>query len=135
MSRLFGGWLHATSRLQVEKYGRDLSEVPQELYGEEVRQHVVGAIEELGEYLKEADWKPWKPRPQFASEEARIKRCEELVDVLHFIANLCVLEGLTDAELSQMYLDKVEKNRIRNDHMGASEAEDTVMRRAFGLPS
>lgn len=115
---LFSGWLHATKVLQEEKYG-NISNLRGDAYGDNVRQNVVGAIEELGEYLKEADWKPWKPRPQFASDDFRARRREELVDVLHFVANLCVIEGLDDRVLSDIYLEKLAFNRARSDHHDA----------------
>lgn len=117
---LFAGWLHATRKLQEERYG-DLAHLRGDAYAAAVRSNVVGAIEELGEYLKEADWKPWKPRPEFDTAPMEARRQDELVDVLHFIANLCVLEGLNDHLLSDIYLDKLEINRNRPDHRDPRE--------------
>lgn len=111
---LFGGWLHATARLQREKYRDDLAELEGDEYAEQVALNVTGLIEELGEYLKETRWKPWKIVGRDTT--SRAARREELVDVLHFVANLCVLEGFTDRSLSEAYLEKLEFNRAREDH-------------------
>lgn len=113
--RLFGGWLHAAARLQHDKYHQDLADLEGEAYAEQVALNVTGVQEELGEYLKETRWKPWK-RPGREPATAHRRR-EELVDVLHFVANLCVLEGLTDQTLSDLYLEKVRFNLERADHV------------------
>lgn len=120
--RLFGGWLDITKRLQRERYGVEIDQLRGEDYAGAVMMNVTASVAELGEYLQETQWKPWKKTVDAPDRERRAERVEELVDVLHFVANLLALEGVDDAELSAVYLDKVNKNRTRSDHHAHSVA-------------
>lgn len=67
-------------------------------------------MELLGEVPREFHWKYWShARPFF--NRARI--LEEIVDVLHFLANVLVAIGVTDDELEEAYQLKQAENRRR----------------------
>jgi hypothetical protein len=112
--RLFGGWLDCTAKLQHEKYGVYPEQLEGSAYAEYLRLNGFAALVELGEFAQKRNWKPYKI--QGRDETRRDEAIEELVDVLHHIANILILEGVDDKELSERYLDKVNKNRARSDH-------------------
>lgn len=110
---MFETWLSTTRELQIESYGHD----PTTLEGEEFATFVTwnswAAVSELVEMMDELDWKPWAKLRGRPEQEARDRAVGEVVDVLHFVGNLAVALGLTDAELSQAYARKVQINRER----------------------
>jgi hypothetical protein len=109
---LFGSWLAQTRDLQNEFYGFDLpfdiEDKTEELI-DYVRVNVLAAEDELHEALNEVSWKPWASA-QFINREEFIG---EIVDTLHFIGNLLAGVGCTDAELTEAYLEKMNRNRAR----------------------
>lgn len=119
--RLFGGWLDLAKRLQRERYGNEPEEMEGKAYAEYLRLNFTAAVVELGEYMQLAKWKPYKTEGR--DDETRAERIEELVDVLHHVANILVLERVTDLELTDAYLAKVEKNRQRTDHKAHGSVE------------
>jgi hypothetical protein len=63
------------------------------------------------EGMHEFDWKPWvKTELGFLNRDAFVG---EMIDVLHFVANMLVAAGCTDDELSNKYAEKQQKNRDR----------------------
>ena len=117
---MFDGWLLRTSVLQQQSYGTK----PQELEGEPrveyVRWNVLAAMRELGETLNEVKgWKPWATkRDDVGDFKNRDDYVEELVDTLHFIANLLCVAGVTDTELSEAYERKMAVNAARQSTAG-----------------
>lgn len=105
----FGEWLMRTRVLQREAFGVD----PYRLEGTEreeyVRWNVLAAEDELHEALGEISWKPWASKEYFNREEF----IGELVDVLHFVANLLAVSGVSGDELTTRYSSKQQKNRDR----------------------
>jgi dUTPase len=70
---------------------------------------------ELSELLEWTNWKHWK-KARVEYDEARLREIRlELVDLLHFWANLCVLWGLTPELAVEMYREKNAKNYARQD--------------------
>jgi len=74
-----------------------------------VKDMMLAAHVELAEALQCVDWKPWRSdrttsRPAFV---------EEMVDVLHFCANLLVAFDVTDHELREAYAAKSRVNKQR----------------------
>ena len=57
---------------------------------------------ETGEALQSVDWKPWRSD----RETDREHFIEELVDCLHFVANLLVAVDVTDHEIAEAYMSK-----------------------------
>lgn len=106
---LFSTWLEETKALQEKSFGHEL---PKALDGDLVGYvvtNVLAATDELHEALNEVSWKPWAAA-EFVNREAFIG---ELVDTLHFVGNLLVGVGCTDEELNSAYLEKMERNRLR----------------------
>lgn len=107
--KLFDEWLLRTWVLQRESYGAD----PSKLTGDERARYFAemgfAAVVELGEMSNEIGWKSW------GSDRGidRPKYLKEAVDVLHFVANLLVLAGISDEELNTAYLAKMQTNRDR----------------------
>lgn len=101
-------WLLRTKELQhqlgneVPFTGRDLTQFLKDM--------VLAAHVELSEALQEVDWKPWKGG---TGEVDRAKFVEEMVDVLHFCANILVAVGVTDAEIQEAYPAKTRVVRKR----------------------
>ena len=103
-------WLADTRYLQTHSYGVD----PAHLKGDELADFVtwnsVALIDELHEFLGEIRWKPW------AGERGEVDRnaaIGELVDLLHFAANLLAAMGCTDDELETRYREKSRLNAKR----------------------
>lgn len=106
---LFGSWIKETVDLQEEFYKPGLRELPQKELEDWMRTNVLAAEDELHEALAEISWKPWA-KSEFFNREAFIG---EIVDVLHFVANMLGAANCTDAELNAAYLEKMERNRER----------------------
>lgn len=107
--QLFAGWLEETRKLQIEAYGRD----PRLLEGEEriefIRWNTLAVVNEVMEMLDETGWKPWATSRHVNEDAAG----GEVVDVLHFVANLLLAFGWDDGKLDAAYLRKMLKNRAR----------------------
>ncbi len=74
-----------------------------------IQKRSLALIDEVGEVLREANYKWWKnPKPK---DEQNIK--EELVDVLHFLIGMCIDAGMTAEEMYKIYLNKNEENHKR----------------------
>lgn len=110
--RLFGSWLDETQRLQLEAYHHDLQAFVGDDRADAVMMNILAATDELHEALQEVDWKPWLTVGRGAWHD-RDAFVGELVDVLHFVANLLVLAGCDDLELSRRYAAKMSLNRRR----------------------
>lgn len=113
---LFNRWLDMTKRLQKEVYYINFDEMsgndPRKIRNlvEYMRWNMLAVDDELAEMRQAISWKPWQHDSPYADREEILK---EAVDVLHFIANMIVAAGGTDAELNKLYLQKMEKNKKR----------------------
>lgn len=113
---LFGEWLARTKDLQKNVYKIDYDamtgDAPEKINNliEYIRWNMLAIDDELAEMRQPLSWKPWQMDEPYADREEVIK---EAVDVLHFVANIIVACGGTDAELNHFYLQKMEKNRKR----------------------
>lgn len=105
----FDEWLMRTRVLQRESFGVDPAKLEGSAREEYVRWNVLAAEDELHEALGEISWKPWASSEFFNREQF----VGELVDVLHFIANLLVMSGVDGPELTSRYSSKQVKNRDR----------------------
>lgn len=105
----FTQWLESTRELQVKAFGQ----VPEELQGDELKNwfmmNVLAATDELHEFLNEVPWKPWSSGMQINRDAA----IGELVDCMHFIANLLATLSCTGEELTHRYQLKQVKNAQR----------------------
>lgn len=79
------------------------------------KEYVLAMHAELSELLEWTNWKSWK-KEKIEYDEARLREIRlELVDLLHFWANLCVLWGLTPELAIEMYREKNAENHARQD--------------------
>lgn len=124
---LFGDWISRTRELQVRAYGSDPGALTGEPWANFMRWNFLAAMAELAESLAELPWKPWSAKHRARLEdprnvedmareiEARDRAVEEIVDVLHFAANiLCALE-CSDEELNERYEAKMALNAARQE--------------------
>ncbi len=105
----FSEWIQLQASLQrtIGVDPRDLGPTPER--SDFVRWNVLAAIAELMEALDEMPWKPWATTTQF-NRKAVIA---ELVDAMHFIANVLRVVDATGEELTQEYLRKNRRNLER----------------------
>ncbi len=111
---MFTTWMLQTRMLQEQYY----KVVPGKLEGNDFAQWVMfnalAAHSEISEAMQLLNWKPWKnDRGRPDSVDTRAAVAEELVDALHFIANMLVSLNVSDEELNAIYLSKMEVNRNR----------------------
>lgn len=106
---LFGDWLERTRELQIRYYGNDPMELKDEAKIDYIKWNYIAAVKELGEMLDEVGWKPWATSRHINDDAA----AGEIVDVMHFLANMLLAFGWTDEELGYYYAKKMQKNRER----------------------
>lgn len=108
--KLFEGWLGETHKLQKESYNTD----PSQLEGKDRDYYLMwnnlAARDELSEALSEHSWKPWSSTVGALNRKEYIS---EIVDSLHFHANMLIAVGCSDEELNAAYTAKMDKNRAR----------------------
>jgi hypothetical protein len=109
-------WLESTRDLQREAFDWNWDviraggvEYYLEQLGRSTMENITSAVAELGEVLNEVGWKPWASK-RFVNRKAFIA---ELVDVVHFLANMIVSVDCTDDEWEEAYRAKQEINRQR----------------------
>ena len=110
---LFGSWLEETRELQIQSYGSDPAGLDLPEWLEYIREQTLAAFVELGEYIQNIKWKPWARSAYKPSSVTRAEAIEEMVDVLHFIANNLIALDVTDEELNKSYEYKMQVNRDR----------------------
>lgn len=66
-------------------------------------------VDEVMEALHHVPWKPWSKRTEWDWEELQ----EELVDVLAFLVQLCILAGMGPEDLKSGYFRKARTNEAR----------------------
>lgn len=118
-------WLESTVALQRDAYGHEwpAGERDSAAVAESLKENVLAAaVELLGELPREFHWKYWSHAVPFFN---RRRILEEIVDVLHFIANCLVAIGVTDDELEEAYREKQAENRRRqlDSYVAASGKE------------
>ncbi|WJZ48543.1 MazG-like nucleotide pyrophosphohydrolase [Actinomycetia phage DSL-LC01] len=132
MNQLFNNWLATTKKLQEDVYGANYEELhsdsPENLRKlvEYMRWNMLAIDDELAEVRKAISWKPWQHDDPYADRNEILKEC---VDVLHFVANILVASGATDAELDAEYLKKMQVNADRQKK-GYKVLQDGVKCRA-----
>lgn len=115
---LFDSWLRRTKDLQENVYYIDYKEMSGDSDAnirrlvEYMRWNMLAIDDELAEMRQAISWKPWQHDKPYADREEIIK---EAVDVLHFVANIIVAAGGTDEQLNKFYLEKMKKNKERQE--------------------
>ncbi len=105
-------WLASTVTLQREAYGFEWTgdESPGQVASSLKDNVLAAAVELTGEVPREFHWKYWSHTEPFVNRD-RVR--DELVDVLHFIANMLIAIGVDDDELEEAYQQKQYINRMR----------------------
>lgn len=68
--------------------------------------------DEVHEFVRELNWKPWKQTKKEVNVEAVQK---ELIDAWHFLIELSLMWGLNSDNVHDMYLQKNQENHQRQD--------------------
>jgi len=119
MKRLFADWLKETAALQQDCYGADYSVFHSDEHEhinstiEYIRWNMLAIDDELAEMRQAISWKPWQHDDPYMDRHELVK---EAVDVLHFVANIICAAGATDEELNDIYVEKMAKNRARQEN-------------------
>lgn len=112
------GYLERQLAQQRDVYGVDPTALSGEQRAQYVRENYAAAVKELGEYLDTFEWKPWHRglagHEMGRSLSARQHQAEEIADVLKFVLNLALVEGLTDEELERTFDYKARRNAERH---------------------
>ena len=84
-----------------------------------INQMILACHEEVVEIMRESAYKNpeyvkfgWKQGQTMNNE----KRKEEIVDLVHFVVNLCLITGMSSNELYQRYVNKNKENHQRQDN-------------------
>lgn len=113
-------WLESTEKLQVEYFNNDLRSFEGKELAEAVGDNILWATDELHEALAEVEGvKSWSSEPVKIRKQAFLG---EIVDALHFVANLLVLAQATEDELWDAYRAKQQRNRERMSKLGGYQA-------------
>ena len=79
------------------------------------KENILSMHAELSELLDWTNWKHWK-NTRIQYDENRIKEIHlELIDILHFWTNLCLIWGLTPEKIVEIYNEKNKENHNRQD--------------------
>ena len=83
-----------------------------------INQMILALHEEAVEIMRETAYKNpeympfgWKKGQQFNNEKFK----EEIIDIIHFVMNLCIISGMDSDEIYNRYLNKNKENFIRQD--------------------
>lgn len=125
MSMTFGEWLAETHVLQRDSFGTDPVELEGPERGEFLMWNAFAATDELHEAMLEIKWKPWLTdgsRGEWVDRDAFVG---ELVDCLHFVANMLATANCDGEELTQRYVAKMQLNakRQRDGYDGVKDAD------------
>jgi len=71
-----------------------------------IQKEVLAMISELSELLDEVNFKWWKNKKEIDFNLVK----EELVDILHFFASMCLKVGMDSNEVYQRYISKNQEN-------------------------
>lgn len=103
-------WLAHTKHVQQEVFGYNFDTMTTVEKTEYLKNMVFAAEREIDEITREFSWKPWAHDEPFINA---IRILAEVVDALHFLANILVSLGFTDQDLWKAYCAKAEINAER----------------------
>ncbi len=70
---------------------------------------------EVSEMLNCINWKYWKETKIVYTNDNKLKLHTELIDILHFWVNLCILWNLTPEKLINLFNEKNKENHDRQN--------------------
>jgi len=83
-----------------------------------INQMILALHEEAVEIMRETAYKNpeympfgWKKGQEFKEEKFK----EEIIDIIHFVMNLCIISGMNPEEIYNRYLNKNKENFKRQD--------------------
>lgn len=92
---------------------REEEHAPQSLTVQRQTMEMLHAITcEIGEISDEINWKPWKSQRKDVDLDALYT---ELMDVVHFILEICLMWGMTADDIFKFYEAKNQINHERQD--------------------
>ena len=104
-------WIETHARLQ-EAFHPASERVPgTEGWRRYVEYNFTAAVLELAEVAGELEIRPWKVPTGVVKHKMAL--ATEVVDVMHFLANILNAAGVTDAEFEMLYRFKVQENERR----------------------
>lgn len=122
-NRPFRDYLARQRNLQIGGYGKDPAKYTGDDATNFIKWNILAAQAELAEVLGETCWKPWATYDVGEVFKDRDKYVEEIVDVMHFIANLLIVAGVTDEELSAAFIEKQRVNAARQQTDGGYKGD------------
>lgn len=79
------------------------------------KEYILAMHAELSELLEWANWKHWKTEKVEYTDERINEIHIELIDILHFWTNLCIVWSLTPERIVELYREKNIENHKRQD--------------------
>mgnify|MGYP001611189923 FL=1 len=79
------------------------------------KEYILAMHAELSELLEWANWKHWKTEKVEYTDERINEIHIELIDILHFWMNLCIVWSLTPERIIELYREKNIENHKRQD--------------------
>ena len=83
-----------------------------------INQNILALHEEATEIMRETAYKNpkympfgWKKNQKFNNEKFK----EEIIDIIHFVINLCIISGMDSEEIFNRYLNKNKENHKRKE--------------------
>lgn len=129
---MLGQILAAQKRLQEESFGFNFDTMTDEEKITFITWNTLAMTDELHEALAETGWKPW-------ASSKHINRKEfvgELIDALHFLANLFVVVGASEEEILERYKAKRDVNAKRQaEGYDGVSTKDPITGRALDEPA
>jgi len=109
----FAEWLNETARLQKSAFGIDFDELRSdpEALADYFHLNITGAFTEVAEVAELIRWKPWTNKRGIRPNPVHIAM--EVVDVMHFLANILVAADAPASLLEYEYRRKIEENEKR----------------------
>ena len=84
-----------------------------------INQMILALHEEAVEIMRETGYKNpdlvpfgWKKGQKFDNEKFK----EEIIDIIHFVMNLCIISGMDSKEIYERYIGKNKENHERQNH-------------------
>jgi hypothetical protein len=117
-----------------QQMGYDFDRMDSKALIEYIRWNVLALEDELHEALNETHWKPWiTASPDFKDRERYLG---EIVDVTHFLLNLCLAGRITPDELMSAFEGKNARNYQRQEegYDGTDKCDGPDCRRALDEP-
>ena len=111
--RMFQGWLPAMWEDQA-RYGNRFDEMTDEEGQAYITQMALALHVEVSEFIEEFQWKKWKEvTGSFPVHRSCARITDEAVDVLHFLAHLLNVAGITELEVNEAMAAKRAENDRR----------------------